>query len=489
MKLQFSSLTLFALCAAAIPVDPPLDSEGMQSFVTKDGLLDTLENLDRIGAENGGNRATGTPGYAASLEYLKSRLAKSKQYRYWTQEFLVPLFNGSEKVQFTVNGESIPITRLNYAPETMSEDIKGAIVKGPMGTASCDTSSYENLNVKGQIVLLDGSECPTGNLLESKVDTALGVGAVAVIIYRDDGDGPHEAPVPECHRPGGFIKKSDGLTLLQRIESGDKVTGHYHRSQTVSFERTQNTFAESKGGDPDNVIMLGAHLDSVVFGPGLNDDGSGVSLLLALFDAAQHFLPKNKIRFAWWGAEENAMIGSRYFTSHITKEEADRILVYVNFDMVGRGQAFGVFNSSSSMQGLSAAPGSTYIEKLFVDHLVSKGIPITPFPFTRTSDYADFMALLNKPVGGIHTGIIPERDPCWHLNCDTLSNINITALEINAKAAAHVIAVLSNDATDNIPKTPYTPQTGVRDFGPADDADSLPWDCIVRKQLTTIGGQ
>ncbi|KAJ6256501.1 hypothetical protein Dda_8363 [Drechslerella dactyloides] len=488
MKLAVSTFTLFALCAA-IPADPPLYSEGMQSRVTQDGLLDTLRHLDRIAAENGGNRATGTPGFAASLDYLTSRLATSRKYRHWTQEFPVPLFNGSEKAHFSVNGQSIPFSRLTFSPETLNEDVTAAIIKGPAGPAACDINSYKNLNVKGKIVLLDNTECPTGGPLETKVDTALNSGAAAVIISRDESDGPHEAPVPECHRPGGFISKSDGLTLLSRLHAGEKLTGHYTRTQTVSFTHTQNIFAESRAGDPNNIIMFGTHLDSVTAGPGINDDASGVSLLLALFDAAQHYTPRNKLRFAFWAAEENAMIGSRYFTSHISPSEADKILVYVNFDMVGRGQAFGVFNASSLMQGIPAAPGSRYIERLFTDHLTEKKIPITPFPFTRTSDYADFMSLLDKPVGGIHTGIIPERDPCYHQACDTISNINITALEINAKAAAHALAVLSNDAVEHVPKTPYVPQTGVRDFGPDGDADSLPWNCAPKTHQSSIRSQ
>lgn len=71
--------------------------------------------------------------------------------------------------------------------------------------------------------------------------------------------------------------------------------------------------------------------------------------------------------------------------------------------MVSKGY-FGAFDGDGSTHGLSGAPGSDVIEKLFVDHLASKGITVTPAVFTGGSDYASFMDTLYKPVGGLHTG-------------------------------------------------------------------------------------
>lgn len=99
----------------------------------------------------------------------------------------------------------------------------------------------------------------------------------------------------------------------------------------------------------------------------------------------------------------NGLVGSRYYTSNLNQTEVDKILLYINFDMVSRGY-FGVFDGNGDTHGLAGAPGSEVIEKLFVDHLTGKGLTVTPAVFTGGSDYASFMDTLHKPVGGLHTG-------------------------------------------------------------------------------------
>jgi Zn-dependent M28 family amino/carboxypeptidase len=155
-------------------------------------------------------------------------------------------------------------------------------------------------------------------------------------------------------------------------------------------------------------------------------------LILEIFEALQKFKVKNKVRFAWWGAEENGLVGSRFYTGNLNVTAAAQILVYLNFDMVSKGY-FGVFDGDGSTHGLVGPAGSDVIEKLFVDDLTSKGISVTPAVFTGGSDYASFMAVLKKPVGGLHTGTGVEQDPCYHQACDTYDNANSTVLTINAK--------------------------------------------------------
>ena len=129
----------------------------------------------------------------------------------------------------------------------------------------------------------------------------------------------------------------------------------------------------------------------------------------------------------------NGLLGSKYYTSHLNQTEVTKILLYLNFDMVSRGY-FGVFDGDGSTHGLAAPPGSDVIERLFVDDLTSKGITVTPVPFTGSSDYASFMDTLKKPIGGLHTGAGPAEDPCYHQACDDCINPKSTVLTVNAKA-------------------------------------------------------
>ncbi|KAF3926295.1 hypothetical protein ABW20_dc0110205 [Dactylellina cionopaga] len=490
MKFTYSSvITGCALCAGVLAT-PPLNSEGMQSLVTKDSLLRSLKDLDRLASENGGNRAFGLPGYTASVNYIKSRISKSKKYKTWTQDFPA-LFAKVESIDFTVTGKSYYIYGLTYSPSTSAKGIDAQLVKGPSGDDACNTGAYSTLDVKGKIVLVERGTCPTGGTLAGKVRPAVASGAAAVIVYNNVDTlvtaGTLSAPDPENYRPAGFINRADGLALIERLSAGEEITAHFQQTQVVESRTTQNVFAESKAGDPNNVIMLGAHLDSVQAGAGINDDGSGTSLILELFEAVQHFRPKNKIRFAWWGAEENGLVGSKYYTSHISKQESDSILLYLNFDMVSRGY-FGVFDGDGSTHGLKGAPGSDVIEKLFVDHMISKGVTVTPAIFTGGSDYASFMSTLNKPVGGLHTGTGVAQDPCYHQKCDSFSNANGTVLETNAKAAAHVLSVLSNNGPKLIPKTLRDPVKALRTFDGLDSVDLFPWTHVDGEQHLGICG-
>lgn len=166
--------------------------------------------------------------------------------------------------------------------------------------------------------------------------------------------------------------------------------------------------------------------------------------MIELFEALQKYKFKNKIRIAWWGAEENGLVGSKFYVSKMTTKEIDNLLTYLNFDMISRGY-LGVFDGDGSNTTTKGPPGSEVIEKLFVDHFVKEGLRVTPATFTGGSDYAPFMDILKKPVGGLHTGTGINEDDCYHQACDTYSNANSTLLTINAKAAAHVLATLAQD--------------------------------------------
>ena len=128
------------------------------------------------------------------------------------------------------------------------------------------------------------------------------------------------------------------------------------------------------------------------------------------------------------------LVGSRYYTSHLNQTEINKILLYLNFDMVSRGY-FGVMDGDGSTFGIAGPPGSNVIEKLFADYLTAKGIEVTPVPFTGGSDYVSFMSDLKKPIGGLHTGAGVAQDPCYHQPCDNYSNANSTVLTINGKVA------------------------------------------------------
>jgi Zn-dependent M28 family amino/carboxypeptidase len=460
--------------------------------------MKNLERLQEIATANGGNRAFGLPGYAASVDYVVSKVSNSTSYKSWTQDFPA-LYNDVVSITFRVDDTEYYVFGPTYSPSTTAEGVTAPLVLGPSGEAACSVDGYEGLDVTDKIVLVQRGTCPDATTLAGRIRAAVAAGASNVILYNNVPTlvtgGTLTAPDPVGYRPSGFINQDDGEALVARLQAGEEIEAYFQHTQTVETRITQNVIVESNGGDESNVIMLGAHLDSVKAGAGINDDGSGSTLLLEIFAGLQRLNFRNKIRLAWWGAEENGLVGSKFYTTQINNTaEAANLLLYLNFDMVSRGY-YGVFDGDGSTHGLAGAPGSDVIEKLFVDHLTSKGINVTAAVFTGGSDYASFMSTLGKPVGGLHTGTGVVQDPCYHQACDTYNNSNPTTLTINAKAAAHVLATLATDGQDLIPKTVGNGNAGngtaavlPRALGAIGEDELFPWSVVEGERHTGTCG-
>ena len=228
-------------------------------------------------------------------------------------------------------------------------------------------------------------------------------------------------------------------------------------------EYSVNLIADWPGGDENDVLMVGAHLDSVAAGPGINDNGSGSAaiLALALAVAAKHHRPARHLRFAWWGTEELGLIGSKHYVRSLTPLGSSAIAGYLNVDMIAspNGGHFIYDGDDSKRTGQGpGALGSERIEQALAAYFGSINVPVYEVDFDGRSDYAPFLSA-GIPVGGLLTGtreIKPQSmvdlwggqagqpfDPCYHQACDTNANINETIYLRNANAAAHALWTLS----------------------------------------------
>jgi Zn-dependent M28 family amino/carboxypeptidase len=261
-------------------------------------------------------------------------------------------------------------------------------------------------------------------------------------------------------------------------------------AETVSEVRTTtNVLAESRWGDPSNVVMAGAHLDSEPDTAGINDNGSGSAALLEVALQMRKVKPKHKVRFAWWGAEESNLSGSTEYVAALSEVEGEleRIKLYLNFDMVGSpNYVFGVYDGDDSdATGSPAGPtGSAEIENVFEEFFDSRGLPTKGADFTGRSDYGPFIAAgVSIPAGGLFTGAEvlktaqdvalfggvegEQYDPCYHDPCDSLrplrdggdpevyaaleeeydlfGNVNKFAIDTNADAIATAVITFAYD--------------------------------------------
>ena len=187
------------------------------------------------------------------------------------------------------------------------------------------------------------------------------------------------------------------------------TAGLVMRVKTDTFRgtaTTSNILAETPGGDPDNVVMAGAHLDSVNAGPGINDNGSGSAALLEIAEQMAKVKPVNKVRFALWGAEESGLVGSNYYVANLPADELQKIALYLNFDMIASPNYVRFVYDGDDSDGVGAGPGpegSAQIEAAFNDYFAGQGLAFKGTDFSGRSDYQAFI-LNGIPAGGLFTG-------------------------------------------------------------------------------------
>jgi Zn-dependent M28 family amino/carboxypeptidase len=298
------------------------------------------------------------------------------------------------------------------------------------------------------------------------VQNAQAAGAAAVIIFNQGNTPAREDLVVGTLAPFSASIPVVGASFANGValsQAGTTARVRVEPSRTIS---QYNVIAESKGGNPNNVVMAGAHLDSVRRGPGINDNGSGSAALLEVAEQMAKVKPRNKLRFAWWGAEESGLVGSTAYVADLSQAERNKIALYLNFDMVGSpNYVFFIYDGDNSdNMGAPAGPaGSAQIEKTFERFFASVGEPFKGTDFTGRSDYGPFIAV-GIPSGGLFTGAEglksadeaatwggtagEQYDPCYHLPCDTFNNVNLHALDVNSDAIAYAVLQYSMSTAD-----------------------------------------
>ncbi|MGJ6967553.1 M28 family metallopeptidase [Streptosporangium sp. G11] len=443
------------------------DAKRFGLSITSADLKRHLRRLQDIAGANDGTRAAATPGYDASLAYVADRLREAG-YRVTSQEFKFSFFRETAAPVLRRTRPSVKA----YVPgtdfRTMTYSGSGDVTAPVQGvdlvlpprrtsesTSGCERSDFSTF-VRGNIALIQRGTCS----FQVKAEQAEAAGASGVIIFNEGQAG--EGPADRRPLLGGSINTSTvripvvGTSFATGEElavPGTRVTLTVN-AESAPDRRTRNLFAESPWGDPDKVVMLGAHLDSVMMGPGINDNGSGTAGILETALAAKSLRTKNRLRFAFWGAEELGLLGSKHYVAALPPAERAKIKVYLNFDMIASpNHVFGIYDGDSSgeVPGATPPPGSGHIEKLFQAYFTAVGEPYQDAEFSGRSDYGPFIAV-GIPSGGLFTGAErlktaeeAERfggtagvayDKCYHQACDTIANINDKALGVNGGAIA-----------------------------------------------------
>jgi hypothetical protein len=307
-------------------------------------LQRNLWNLNKIARDHGGNRAFGLPGFKASVDFVLERAQKrfAKEMDTWVQPFTHTFEQTRDIWVKGPAGEDVHVITLLYNhPTPLPGGITAELIDTPVDTgdrgSACFEDQWEGIDATGKIALVMRGVCP----ISDKLKLARAHGALAVILYNQTPGTAYGSATLSAENigllvPTGVIPLEVGTAWKARLAAGEKLTASLLVDSIFEERESWNVFSETKEGSPDSVIMLGAHLDSVQAGPGINDDGSGTTALLEIMGSFKKYKGfPNKVRFAWWGAEESGLIGSLYYTSKLTEAEADKIKYYFNYDMIG----------------------------------------------------------------------------------------------------------------------------------------------------------
>lgn len=444
-----------------------IDTYILREAVTVEGVRSHQAALQAAADANGGTREASSPGYQASVDYVVAQMAAAG-YEVTVQDFDYPYFE--ENIAATLEQLAPTPTVYEYFGlagfATMTYSGSGdvtAVAEGvdlllppapdaDTSTSGCEASDFAGFTA-GNIAVIQRGTCP----FAVKAQNAHDAGAIGVIIFNEGqpgrtdnflgtlGDPSLALPVVGAAFDVGIELASGGVEVHMMVDASSE------------FRTTSNIIADSPTGRDDRIVVVGAHLDSVSEGPGIQDNGSGSAAILetALQMANLDISPRNKVRFAWWGAEEAGLLGSQYYVDNLTPREIKDIALNLNFDMIGSPNYVRfVYDGDGSDTPLAGPNGSRNIESVFLKYFEEMSLPVEPTAFDGRSDYGPFISA-GIPAGGLFTGAeelkTPDQaslyggtagqplDPCYHLACDDYDNISLEALDQMSDALAHSV--------------------------------------------------
>ena len=472
-------LALGLMCAlVATPgASAATDSSKLREHVKLNKIVKHLQAFQQIADANGGTRASGTPGFEASVAYVADKLS-DKGFLVTIQDFPFAFFQELatpklEQVSPTAKAyqQTVDFFTMTYSGSgevtANIQPVDTTATPNPASTSGCEASDFSGF-VAGRIALMQRGTCT----FQVKALNAQAAGAKAAVIFNRGGG--ENGPINGTLGSPGVTIPTVGTSFAvgqELYSASSSVVAHVFTSTISEIRTTSNVIAETPGGSPDKVVVAGAHLDSVTAGPGIVDNGSGDATLLEvalnlnssvnMFKTGGNGLT-NKVRFAWWGGEELNLLGSAFYVSQLTPAERSAITININFDMLASSNGvYFVQDGDGAHTGGPVQPGrSAELEHVLTSYLESQGLPWVARPYDGRSDYQSF---INAGIGagGLTTGSdqvkTPEQaalfggtagltmHPTYHTAADRLDTVNMKFLDDLSDAAAHAILWFAMD--------------------------------------------
>jgi Zn-dependent M28 family amino/carboxypeptidase len=455
-----------------------IPSAKLRKAVTPASILDHERRFQQIANDTEeGTRASGTPGYGASARYVARKL-RNAGYEVSVQRFEFPFFQELEParlLQVSPQDKDYETATFEYSG---SGDVTGRLVPTkdvlipppaqPGSTSGCEPEDFVPASeTEPEVALIQRGTCE----FAVKAKNAQQAGYDAAIIFNEGQEGRTEVVEGTLGSPNFSIPVvgasfATGKELYAATQEG-KVVVRVSASTLSETRTTSNVIADTPQGRANRTVVVGAPLDSLIEGPGINDNGSGSATILevALQMSKLGIEPTNRVRFAFWGAEESGLLGSEHYVESLSAGQLGNIALNLNFDMLGSPNyvrfVYDGDGSATPDDPDDAGPaGSAEIERVFKRYFSAKGLPTDPTPFDGRSDYGPFIAV-GIPAGGLFTGAEEIKtarqedvyggtsgepyDPCYHEACDDITNLSIKALDQMSDGVAHATLTYAED--------------------------------------------
>lgn len=451
--------------------------DAVESCIKRDSLWQLLAHFQKIadanpGPKGHGNRDTGTPGYAASVAYV-AKLMRDAGYAVTIQQYNYKKSDVIGTPSFGSAAHAYALDRDWLVARQSGGGILTASIAPPHGSRSgCSPGDFAGFG-RGDVALLEESAACD---FDDQVHNARAAGAGAVVLYASTSEEPARearlmvlADIPVI----GVTTRALGEELLQRYRS-PAATVHVDVRVRRRSDVDYNVIADSRYGNPRNVVVVDAHLDAI-YGAGMLDNASGSTTILqtALDMAKTH--TQNRMRYIWFGGEEIALLGSRYYTKHLSHAELRRIVFDVDVDVTATPNfdilvADPKFAKKAKRFPPNVIPQSRVGNRYFADFFRNGGVVSRNARFGNDGTDSFSFALAGVPNSGILTGQDcckrPWETKLWggyrgnyegkipsfnggcvdrpHRWCDNLDNNDPFVLELTTKAVAYVVFQLAN---------------------------------------------
>ena len=441
MKLRFFFFLLFFLFFAFFQLSAQED--GLRLTATLLGETPIEEDLQELCDKIGG-RVTGAPANEQAVDWALKKFQEAG-LKTWKDPFTMPVLWLAEATQVQIEGAT------NFPPNVVAKyqsppgTYEGNLLDLGMGTEADFTKVGSRLS--GNFALIETDLCLDINGLFAEYaaaataeELALKYGAKGIVFMASRPKGLLyrfiTSKTTNNKMPQVVMAREDAKRCLRTLKEGDQLSISIKIDAKVGGAFTShNVIAEIPGSEkPEEIVIIGAHLDSWALGTGANDNGCNVSMMIDIARQMKKLKiqAKRTIRFALWNGEEQGYFGSWDYTQDQEAEMKNHIMA-LSVD-IGSGPISGFF--TNGREELVEVVDEVLQPVAALGNFTQLNIPIVG------TDNFDFML---QGVGNLVANHLPATYGVnYHAASDTYDKVDLKSLKINSAIIAALTLGFAN---------------------------------------------